>query len=128
LAGEIATPANFDDSKKYLFDKVTDLMAWVLKNDKNSVVKHEACYQIAARNMRNNIPDLVHAFLHNTSVLTRHKALESLGLMRATEVAVIIKNCLSEPSVDVQETTQFVLKRLKRMQELRGQYEQSSIL
>jgi len=128
LAGELATYTNLDNSKKHLFDKVSDLMSWVLKNDENGVVKHEACYQIAARNMRNNIPDLVHASLHDTSVLTRHEALESLGLMRATEVVDIIKDCLSDPSIDVQETAYFVLKRLKRMQQLKGKYEPSSIL
>jgi len=128
LAGEIATSTNVGDSKQYLFDKVSDLMAWVLKNDENGVVKHEACYQIAARNMRKNIPDLVHASLHDASVLTRHEALESLGLMRAIEVVDIIKNCLSDPSIDVQETAYFVLKRLKRMQQLKGEYEPSSIL
>ena len=127
LAGEVATSTDLGDSK-HLFDKVSDLMAWILKNDKNGVVKHEACYQIAARNMRNNIPDLVHASLHDTSVLTRHEALESLGLMRATEVVDIIKNCLSDPSIDVRETANFVLKRLKRMQQLKGKYEPSLIL
>jgi len=128
LAGEIATSTNLDDSKKHLFDKVSDLMAWVLKNDENGVVKHEACYQIAARNMRNNITDLVHASLHDASVLTRHEALESLGLMRATEVVDIIKNCLSDSSIDVRETANFVLKRLKRMQQLNGEYEPSTVL
>jgi len=127
LAGEIVTPTDLDNSK-HLFDKVSDLMAWVLKNDENGVVKHEACYQIAARNMRNNIPDLVHACLHDSSVLTRHEALESLGLMRAIEVVDIIKNCLSDPSIDVQETAHFVLKRLKRMQQLKEKYEPSPVL
>ena len=128
LAGEIAASTNLGDPKKYLFDKVSILMAWVLKNDENGVVKHEACYQIAARNMRNNIPDLVHASLHDTSILTRHEALESLALMRATEVVGIIKNCSSDSSIDVRETANFVLKRLKRMQQLKGKYEPSNIL
>src|SRR5207245_8745746 len=48
LAGEIAE-LNPDTP---LFDEVANLMSWVLKNDSNGVVKHEACYQIAARNMR----------------------------------------------------------------------------
>jgi hypothetical protein len=48
--------------------------------------------------------------------------------MRAIEVVDIIKNCLSDSSIDVQETAHFVLKRLKRMQQLKGEYEPSSIL
>ncbi|MEM3008008.1 MAG: HEAT repeat domain-containing protein, partial [Candidatus Nitrosotenuis sp.] len=49
LAGEIAENRNNDDP---IFTEVADLMEWVLENDDNNVVKHEACYQIAARNMR----------------------------------------------------------------------------
>jgi len=127
LAGEVAGIANLNDEKKYLFDKVADLMAWVLKNDDNGVVKHEACYQIAARNMRNNIPDLVDASLHDKSVLTRHEALESLGLMRATDITDMVKDALNDPSIDVRETASFVLKRLKRMEKM-GMYSPSNIL
>jgi HEAT repeat protein len=128
LAGEIAVIACLDNDKKYLFDKISDLMAWVLKNDKNGVVKHEACYQIAARDMRKNIPDLVNAALHDTSILTRHEALESLGLMRATEAMDLIKNALTDSSVDVRETAHFVVKRLKRMERLNGKYNPSHIV
>jgi hypothetical protein len=135
LAGEIATSTAFDNSK-HLFDKVFDLMAWILKHDEHGVVKHdehgvvkhEACYQIDARNMRNNISNLVHTSLHDVSVLTKHEVLESLGLMRTTEVVDIIKNCLSDPSIDVQETAHFVLKRLTYMQQLKEKYEPSPIL
>ena len=110
-----------------MFNKVSDLMAWVLKNDKNGVIKHEACYQIAARNMRKNIPNLVEASLSNESVLTRHEALESLGLMRAFESEDLIKKALEDPSPDVRETAEFVLKRFKRLRNL-GQYVPSPIL
>lgn len=127
LAGEIvATTVSSDE--KGLFDRTADLMKWVLENDENGVVKHEACYQIAARNMRQNIPTLVNAALHDKSVLTRHEALESLGLMRATEVTSIIKNTLTDPSIDVRETANFVLKRLERMKKLKGIYSPSTVM
>lgn len=128
LAGEIAATSCLNDEKEYLFDRVADLMAWVLKNDENGVVKHEACYQIAARDMRNKIPDLINAALYDTSILTRHEALESLGLMRATEVTYLIKNALTDSSIDVRETAHFVVKRLKRMEKLKGKYDPSSVL
>ena len=128
LAGEIAENAAVNDEKKLLFDKIANLMKWVLKNDDNGVVKHEACYQIAARNMRQDIPALVDSSLHDESVLTRHEALESLGLMRATEITDIIKDAVNDPSVDVRETAQFVLKRLDRMKKLNKEYNPSNII
>jgi len=128
LAGEITTITCLGDDKKDLFDRVSDLMAWVLKNDENGVVKHEACYKIAARNMRDNIPDLINAALYDPSILTRHEALESLGLMRATEAMDLIKNALTDSSVDVRETAHFVVKRLKRMEQLKRTYDPSTIL
>ncbi|MDH3502801.1 MAG: HEAT repeat domain-containing protein [Nitrosopumilus sp.] len=128
LAGEIAAMAVLSNDKKHLFDRVADLMVWVLENDDNGVVKHEACYQIAARNMQKNISALVKAALHDKSVLTRHEALESLGLMRATEITDVIKDALTDLSIDVRETAHFVIKRLERMKKSRGEYNPSSIL
>lgn len=123
VAGEMAN----DQSNTEVFDRVSDLMAWVLHNDPNGVVKHEACYQIAARNMRSKIPDLIHASLHNDSVLTKHEAIESLGLMRAFEAESLIANALKDPSPDVRETAEFVIKRLNRIKQL-GDYVPSNIV
>ena len=124
LAGEIAEEVG---STHPLYDKVADLMAWDLHNDDNGVVKHEACFQVAARNMRAKIPDLVKVALHNKSVLAKHESIESLGLMRAFEAMDSIKEALDDPSPDVRETAEFVLKRLKRL-EGAGEYVPSQIL
>ena len=55
LAGEI-----IDTEHLKLFDRmqteIADLMVWVLKNEKNGIVKHEAAFQIGLRNMRDKIP------------------------------------------------------------------------
>ena len=110
-----------------MFDKVTELMVWVLEHDDNGVVKHEACYQIAARNMRNAIPVLINSSLHDTSVLTKHEAIESLGLMRAFEAENSIRKSLDDPSKDVRETAIFVIKRITRLRES-GEYAPSSVL
>ena len=123
VAGEMAN----ESADKITFDRVSDLMAWILHNDSNGVVKHEACYQIAARNMRSKIPDLIHAALHNDSVLTKHEALESLGLMRAFEAESLIGDALNDPSPDVRETAEFVIKRLNRIKKL-GDYIPSKIV
>ena len=112
LIGELAENRNEDDP---LFKKIADLIEWVLKNDDNGVVKHEACYQIAGRNMKSKIPALVDAVLHDKSILTKHEALESLGLMRAYDAIDLIKIVENDPSVDVRETATFVIKRLNRL-------------
>jgi HEAT repeat protein len=124
LVGELAHRSNEGD---LMFNKVADLIEWVLKNDTNGVVKHEASFQIAARNMRQKIPVLVDVALNDQSILSKHEALESLGLMRAFEVEDLIKGALNDPSIDVRETASFVLKRLKRLR-LHGEYKPSEIL
>ena len=128
LAGEIAEVCKDDKDKKELFDKVADLMAWVIKNDDNGVVIHEASFQIAARNMREKIPDLIECALDkNSSVLAKHESIESLGLMRAFEARDAIHKALDDPSIDVRQTAAFVIKRLKRL-EGAGEYNPSKIL
>lgn len=124
LAGEIAENRMEGDP---VFDKVADLMAWVLENDDNNVVKHEACYQIAARNMRSKIPVLIDAALNDKSGLTKHEALESLGLMRASEAINLIEGALEDPNEDVKQTALFVIKRLERMKNA-GRYKPSPII
>lgn len=125
LAGEIAEIAG---PKEPIFDKVADLMVWVLENDDNGVVKHEACFQIAARNMRKKIPNLVNSAFYDKSALVKHEAIESLGLMRAFEVENEIKKALNDPSPDVSETARFVLKRLERTRNITKEYVPSQIL
>ena len=124
LIGELAEGSDENDP---MFNKVADLIEWVLKNDNNGVVKHEASFQIAARNMRQKIPVLVDVALYDQSILSKHEALESLGLMRAFEVEDLIKNALNDPSSDVRETAEFVLKRLKRLK-IHGDYKPAKIL
>ena len=124
LVGEIAENKEAGDP---VFDSIADLMAWVLENDDNNVVKHEACYQIAARNMRSKIPTLIESALHDKSGLTKHEALESLGLMRAEEAIDLIRNAMEDPNEDVRQTARFVIKRLERMKAA-GSYKPSQII
>ena len=124
LLGELAENKNEDDP---MFRKIADIFEWAIKNDENGVVKHEACYQIAARNMKEKIPVLVHAALYDTSIITKHEAIESLGLMRAFEVGDLIKKALVDQSADVIETAEFVLKRFERLRN-HGEYKPYNIL
>jgi len=124
LIGELAENKAEGDP---IFDKSADLMEWVLKNDDNGVVKHEACYQVAGRNMRSKIPVLVDSALNDKSILTKHEAIESLGLMRAFEAIDLIRDAEVDPSIDVRETARFVIKRLRRLQD-QGDYKPTNIL
>jgi hypothetical protein len=125
LAGEIA---EVSDSNSQLFLQVSDLMVWVLENDTNGVVKHEACFQIAARNMRDKIPDLIKSALDDPSILVKHEAIESLGLMRAFEAEKDIEKASSHTNPDVRETARFVLKRFARMKYITTEYSTYNIL
>lgn len=112
LAGELAENR---DKEHPLFSKVADLMEWVLENDDNGVVKHEACFQIAARNFRQKIPALIKSAFFDSSNLTKHEAIEALGLMRAFDVEDKIAEAQKDSNQDVRETATFVSKRFARL-------------
>ena len=124
LAGEIAEATSQEDP---IFDEVADLMSWILQNDTNCVIKHEACFQIAARNMRKKIPDMIHTALHDVSGVAKHEALECLALMRAFESREAMVKALKDPIPYVSETAAFALKRLDRLDK-NEIYKQSKIL
>jgi hypothetical protein len=111
IAGEIPVEVNL---KGPLFEKMIDLFAWVLKNDSNDVVRHEVCYQIAARNMRRIIPDLAHAANYDVSPLVRHEATECLMIIRATDQMDAIEKSLHDKNESVRNTARLVLKRMQR--------------
>ncbi len=124
LAGEIAEL----NSNSPLYDEVVGLMSWVLEHETNGVVKHEACYQIAARDMRSLIQNLIQTALNDASIVAKHEAIESLGLMRAFDAKNLIAKSLDDPNPDVRETASFVMKRLERLQKLKEKYVPSTIL
>lgn len=94
---------------------VSSLMRYVLEHDNNCVVKHEACYQIAARNLRENIPDLISSALNDADGLVKHEAIESLGLLNAFDSKELINACMESKNQDVRQTAEFVMLRLNRM-------------
>lgn len=94
---------------------VSNLMRYVLEHDDNCVVKHEACYQIAARNLRENIPDLLNSALNDPDGLVKHEAIESLGLLNAFDSKELVNACMQSDNQDVRQTAEFVMLRLNRM-------------
>ena len=69
LVGELAEDP---ENQNKLRNNVADLLEWVLRNDTNGVVKHEASFQIAARNLRDKIHVLTDVALYDQSVLSKH--------------------------------------------------------
>ena len=124
LVGEMIEERELNKEMK---QKIADLLEWTLRNDDNGVVKHEASFQIAARNLRGKIPVLLDVALNDESILSKHEAIEALGLMRAFEVKDLIGKSLNDSSKDVRETAQFVLKRFARLEGL-GEYKPLDIL
>ena len=97
-----------------LYEKIADMLVWVLQNDPNGVVKHEAAYEIGRQNMTNKIPDLLYAAMNDKDILVRHESVEALGLMKTDDLKEKVKVCLKDPANEVRETAMFVLKRLER--------------
>lgn len=105
------------DDTNQLYEKIEQLYTWSLLNDKDPVVKHEVCYQIAGHNMRRLIPLLIQcAQDEKQDDLTRHEAIESLGLMRAYDTEEEIKKIAETQANDaVIKTAKFVLMRFDRL-------------
>ena len=124
LVGELA----IKERSSSLYDRAADLLVWTLENDDSGVVKHEACYQIVACNMRKKIPDLLNSALNDKSSLARHEAIECLGGIEAFEVKDDLEKALKDPVSYVAETAAFSIRRLERLQNRKGQFQLSEIL
>jgi len=124
LAGEITEAVNKDDP---ICTEIADLMVWVLNNDDNGIVRHEAAFQIGLHNLRTKIPDLINSILNDKSDLVKHEAIEALGLLRDHGSKETLIKMLDDKGVAVSETASFVLKRLERLKD-RGEYKGEAIL
>ena len=124
LAGEITEAVSKDDP---ICTEIADLMVWVLNNDDNGIVRHEAAFQIGLHNLRTKIPDLINSILNDKSDLVKHEAIEALGLLRDHGSKETLIKMLDDKGVAVSETASFVLKRLERLKD-RGEYKGEAIL
>lgn len=125
LVGEI-TEELINTDNDPIFDEIADLLVWVLQNDDNGIVKHEAAFQIGLRNMRAKIPYLVNSALNDKSELVRHEATEALGFMRAHECKEMLRKMSEDPSEAIRETAVLMLKRLDR-RIYSGEYTRSKV-
>ena len=105
-----------DDSLKV---KIEDLLADVLKNDNNVVVKHEAGYQIGEHYLSRKLPALIESALYDSSELVRHESIEAIGLLEAVEAKEDIKKALNDKNDAVRQTAEFVIKQLNRLEKIK---------
>jgi len=111
MLGELAEETGL---KGPIFEKAGELLAWSLKHDDNSIVRHEISYQIAGRGYHKHIPDLIESALHDKSSLVRHESCECLSIIQAKDAKPFVESLLKDPVDVVRETAQFVLKRMER--------------
>lgn len=98
-----------------LREEIANLLEFVLKNDENDVVKHEACFQLGEYGLKNKIHVLVNAALYDRSELVRHEAVEALGLIQAFDQMDVVRKALTDEKACVRQTASFVLKQLDRL-------------
>lgn len=120
VTGEICYETHEHDKE------IGDLMAWVCHNEKNDIVKHEACFQIGLRNLKDHIDVLLDVAVHHRGhEISRHEAIEALGLMRAHDSHDQIKRSLDgltySDSIAVKQSAQFVLELLELLKD-KGEY------
>ena len=116
------------DTEDPMFAEVADLLAWVLENDVNGIVKQlRHLFKSLPRNMRKKIPNLIHSAIYDGSEITRHESIEALGLIRAHESRETLEMLARNQSETdgVRETATFVLKRLDRV---KGDYKVETIV
>jgi len=99
-----------------LRNEIGDLLEFVLVNDKNDVVKHEACFQIGEYGLKNKLSVLANSALHDPSELVRHEAVEALGLIRAFDQRDVLFKALNDEKDCVRQTAAFVLKQMDRLE------------
>jgi FOG: HEAT repeat len=124
LAGEMAEEVTLKFKQK-----IAEFLVAILYTDINSIVRHEAAFQIGLHNMRDKIPDLICAIKIDSSDLVKHEAIEALGLLRVhdKDSKDTLQLMTNHKSDAVSDTATFVLKRLERLKG-RGEYHGEAIV
>ena len=103
------------DEKIKIHSIILDIFKWAIHNESNCVPHHELSYQIAARDMRELIPEMVRVSLENKSTVSRHEYIENLANIAAwDELEEILPIFLNDPNPDIRETAQYCHDRMRR--------------
>ena len=97
------------------YSTILDVFRWAIKNEPACVPHHELAYQIAARDMRELIPEMVWVSLEHKSIVSRHEFIENLANISAwKELEYILPIVLQDPNLDIRETAQYCEDRMRR--------------
>lgn len=110
-----ATASQVDRSSS-MWTEIADALEYVLANDANAVVKHEACFQIGEHNITTKIPALLNSALHDPSELVRHEAVEAMGLLQLFDHRETLRKAQEDSTDAVRQTATFVMKQLDRLE------------
>jgi len=97
------------------YSTIIDVFKWAIKNEPACVPHHELAYQIAARDMRELIPEMVSVSLEHKSTVSRHEFIENLANIAAwEELKYVLPIVLQDPNPDIRETAQYCEDRMRR--------------
>jgi len=97
------------------YSTILDVFKWAIKNESGCVPHHELAYQIAARDMRELIPEMVSVSLDHKSIVSRHEFIENLANISAwEELEYVLPIVLQDPNLDIRETAQYCEDRMRR--------------
>lgn len=97
------------------YSTILDVFRWAIKNEQSCVPHHELAYQIAARDMRELIPELVLVSLEHKSIISRHEYVENLANIAAwKELEHVLPIMLQDSNSDIRETAQYCEDRMRR--------------
>jgi len=103
------------NEKTDIYTRISGVFEWAMHNEPHCVPHHELCYQIASRDMRQLIPQMVEIAVHHKSVVSRHEYIECLANISAwSELASILPMVLKDPVEDVVATAQYCEDRMRR--------------
>ena len=98
-------------------DKVP-LIARVLRNDENELVRHEAAFSLGQMSYSSSVAPLADATLNDTSMFVRHEAAIALGVVGSKDAKVALQKALEDPDKPVVESAVVALSNIEFMEKL----------
>lgn len=95
-----------------------NILAWLLMNDDNLVVRHEAAFILGQLYKRGEIigsiafQTLLESVQRDASVVVRHEAAESLGWFSHPDAIQALKEIAEDPNAEIAVTAKLGLCRL----------------
>ncbi len=93
-------------------ESVVDDIGYVLLNDPNELVRHEAAFSLGQMGYKKGLSALRKAVENDPSVFVRHEAAIAIGVIGAEEGRATLEKALSDPSKEVRESAMIALSNI----------------